>query len=145
MQNHCFQWSHCFSTNHSPIRFLCLRVMLKALQLPLFSFVKSFSMPFDFFFSFSSTFLDGITNLAFQPLKTLYLPTTMSMATKLGRVVIYYEGLSPITAHDPLITWLCKITWETKPITSPPTQCLSTPDLVGWWLTISKQKARWEG
>ena len=34
----------------------------------------------------------------------------MSMATKLGRVVIYYEELSPINVHDPLITWLCKIT-----------------------------------
>ena len=25
--------------------------------------------------------------------------------TKLGRVVIYHEGLPSITPHDPLITW----------------------------------------
>ena len=33
----------------------------------------------------------------------------MPMATKLGRVVTYYEQLPPIKSHDSLITWFCKI------------------------------------
>ena len=29
----------------------------------------------------------------------------MPIATKLDRVVTYYEELPPIKSHDPLITW----------------------------------------
>ena len=36
--------------------------------------------------------------------------TTMSMVTKLCRVVTYHEGLPTIRSHDPLTTWSCKIT-----------------------------------
>ena len=43
----------------------------------------------------------------------------MPIATKLGRVVTYHEGLPPIKSHDPLITWSCKITWQTKFIITP--------------------------
>ena len=43
----------------------------------------------------------------------------MAVATKLGKLVTYYEGLSPIKSHDPFITWSCKITWQTKFITTP--------------------------
>ena len=42
----------------------------------------------------------------------------MPMATNLGRVVIYHEGLSFIKSHDPLIM-SCGITWQTKTIMSP--------------------------
>ena len=45
----------------------------------------------------------------------------VSMFTKLGRMVIYLDGLVPITTHDCLITWSCKITWQTKTIISPST------------------------
>ena len=37
--------------------------------------------------------------------------TTMSMATKVGRVVTYHEGLPPTKSHDPLIKWPCEITY----------------------------------
>ena len=33
----------------------------------------------------------------------------MQMATRLDRLVIYYEGLLPTNYHDPLIMWSCKI------------------------------------
>ena len=31
------------------------------------------------------------------------------MATKLGRIMNYLDGLLPLMLHDPLITWLCEI------------------------------------
>ena len=36
------------------------------------------------------------------------------MDTRISRVVIYNKGLIPIKSHDPLITWSCEITWQTK-------------------------------
>ena len=90
--------------------------------------------------------------------------TTVSMATKLGRIVNYLGSLLPIKSHDPLITWSCKIiwktkimisslpqclwppnlagqrsceiTWQTKIIITPLPQCLWSPKLVSWWLTM---------
>ena len=56
--------------------------------------------------------------------------------TKLGRVLTHHEGLSLIKSHDPLSTWSWVIMWQNKPIISPTMQCLSTPNLVGWWLTV---------
>ena len=38
--------------------------------------------------------VDG--NLALEPLKISYLYTAVAMATKLGRMVTYYEELPPI-------------------------------------------------
>ena len=43
----------------------------------------------------------------------------MSMATKLGRVVTYNDVLPSIKSHDPLMTWSCDITSQTKSIRSP--------------------------
>ena len=40
--------------------------------------------------------------------------TRVPMATKLGRVVTCNDGFLPIKPHDPLITWCCKITLQTK-------------------------------
>ena len=34
----------------------------------------------------------------------------MPMATKLGKMVTYHDGLLAMKSHDPLITWSCKIT-----------------------------------
>ena len=55
------------------------------------------------------------------------------MTTKLGRLVTYHDGVSPLKSHDPLITLFCEITWQIKLIISPLTQCLSTPNLVRCW------------
>ena len=43
----------------------------------------------------------------------------MSMVTKLGRMVTYYEEHPPIKSHEPLITWSLKTTWQNKKIISP--------------------------
>ena len=37
---------------------------------------------------------------------------------KLGRMVPYLDEFPPIKSHHPLITWSCKITWQTKTIIS---------------------------
>ena len=44
--------------------------------------------------------------------------TTVPMATKLDRMVTYLNGLVPVKSHSHLITWFCKITWQTKIIKS---------------------------
>ena len=41
------------------------------------------------------------------------------MATKLARMVTYFEGLQGIKSHDPFITWSCEIMRQTKIIISP--------------------------
>ena len=35
--------------------------------------------------------------------------TRVSMATKIGRIITFLDGLLPIVSHDPLITWPCEI------------------------------------
>ena len=89
--------------------FLCLCVMQKASQLPFLFFL---------FFYFSSVFFDGLK-------KDLNISTTsMPMATKLSKLVTYYKSVSTRKSHDLSITWSCKVTWQTKNITSPLPQCL---------------------
>ena len=43
----------------------------------------------------------------------------MPMATKLGSLVTFHEGLPPIKSHDFLITWSCRITRHTELIITP--------------------------
>ena len=40
------------------------------------------------------------------------------MARKLVRMVTYFEGFLTIKSHNALITWSCKVTWETEIIIS---------------------------
>ena len=40
--------------------------------------------------------------------------TTMTLAIKLGRVVTYDEELPSLKLKDPLMTWICKVTWQIK-------------------------------
>ena len=56
-------------------------------------------------------------------LKHLVVVVTVPMATKFTRVVL--EWLLPIILLKPLVTWSCKITWQTKNI-STTTVCMST-------------------
>ena len=56
----------------------------------------------------------------------------MSMAIKLGRMVIYLDGLLPIKSPGPLIMRLCKIGWRTKIVISSLPECLWSPDIAGW-------------
>ena len=54
---------------------------------------------------------DHLTN------ENFYICTTrVSMATKLGRMITYLDGLLATEAHDPFITWSCEITWQNKPL-----------------------------
>ena len=41
------------------------------------------------------------------------------MATKSVRLVTYLEGLQTIKSYNALITWSCKLTWQTKPKRNP--------------------------
>ena len=72
-------------------------------------------------------------------------PTKVPMATKLGRIVAYPDGLLPIQSPEALIMLSCKITWQTKTIISPLLQCLRSPNLAGNWRTVrgSDQKVPW--
>ena len=45
--------------------------------------------------------------------------TTVSIATKLPKLVNYHEGLLSIILFHPLVSWSCKIMWQTKTIISP--------------------------
>ena len=54
------------------------------------------------------------------------------MTTKLGRMVTYLEGLLTIKSFSALITWSCKVMWQTKTIISPLPKCLGPPNLAGY-------------
>ena len=58
------------------------------------------------------------------------------MATKLGRIVTYLDGLLTIESHDPLITWSCEITWKSNITISPLPQSLYLPNLARWRLVM---------
>ena len=60
----------------------------------------------------------------------------MPIVTKLGKMVTDSEKLLPIKSHDPLIICSYKITWQTKTIISQRLECLWSPNMVGWWLTL---------
>ena len=69
--------------------------------------------------------------------KAHYISTTrVPMATKLGRMVIYLDGILSLKSKNPLITWSCHITWQTKTIISPLLQWPWPPNVVAWWLTL---------
>ena len=50
--------------------------------------------------------------------------TRVVMASKLVKMVNYPDGLLSIKPHEPLITWSCEITRQTKTIISSLSQCL---------------------
>ena len=61
---------------------------------------------------------------------------TVPIDTRLGRMVIYLEGLLPKELPDTFVTWPSKITGLTKTIISPLPQSLWPLNLAGWWLTM---------
>ena len=46
--------------------------------------------------------------------KIIISTTRVFMATKLDRIITYFDGLPLIYSTDPLITWSYQITWQTK-------------------------------
>ena len=61
--------------------------------------------------------------------------TTVSMVTKVCRMVTYLEGLLAKKSHDPSNTWSFEITWQIKIISSL-LQCLSFPNMAGLWISL---------
>ena len=61
---------------------------------------------------------------------------TVPIDTRLGRMVIYLEGLIPIELPHTFVTWPSKITGQTKTVISPLPQSLWPLNLAGWWLTM---------
>ena len=72
---------------------------------------------------------DHVTNY-----KNCISTTTVPVATKHGRILTYFEKLLPIELHDPLITWSCRVTWQTKFNISSLPGFLWPPTLAGWGL-----------
>ena len=62
--------------------------------------------------------------------------TTVSVATKFGRVKMYNEELLSIKSQVPLITWSCKVTQKIRSIISLALQSLWPPNLARWWFTM---------
>ena len=55
------------------------------------------------------------------------------MATKLAKMVTYFDGCHPLTSHYSLITWSCEIMWQTKTAIFSLSKCL-WPSNLAWWL-----------
>ena len=60
------------------------------------------------------------------------------MTTKIGRVVAYDEGNSPMMSDYPLITWLREVTWQIKSLISPIPHNLWPPNIKGLWLMMTR-------
>ena len=57
------------------------------------------------------------------------------MATKYDRMMTYLKWLLPVKLPEPLVSWSCKITWQTKTIISLLPQCPQPQNLGGWLVT----------
>ena len=75
---------------------------------------------------------ESIWNLPFQQLKQYISTTTIPMATKLVRVVIYHEWLLSLKSHDPFITWSWEIAWQTEIIITTLPEWLWPPKFQVW-------------
>ena len=71
-----------------------------------------------------------------EKLKHYISTITVSMATKLGRMVTYLKGFLAIKSCNALIKWSCKVTCQTKIILSRLPVYLWSPDFVEWWHTL---------
>ena len=69
--------------------------------------------------------------------------TTMPMATKLNRVIIYNEEIPSIKSQDPL-TWSCKIAWQIQYDVSLLPQDLWSMNMARWWLTLRGFRFFWD-
>ena len=65
--------------------------------------------------------------------------------SKFGTMVTYLDSLLLIEPNDHIITWFCKIMWQTKTIISSLPPYLWSQNSVGWWLTwvTSTHKVTW--
>ena len=118
------------SCKNKPLYLYCQRVYGNLTwqdgHLPWWAWTRKITWPFDHI-----VLQDHVTNWNY------YISTTVvPMVTKLGRMVTYLELLLTIKLFNGLITWSCKVTWHTKTIISPLLECLWSPKLAEWWLTL---------
>ena len=66
-------------------------------------------MPYALDIKSNSEFRRACGILLFKHEKHFISTTTMPIATRLARVLTYYEGLPPIKSDDPLVTWSCEV------------------------------------
>ena len=78
----------------------------------------------------------SICNFPVQKVKTLYLHYHNVYSHQTWQVGSSPWWASIQKSHDPLITSSYDITWKDKTIISPVSQCLWSPNLVGWWLIL---------
>ena len=106
-------WSRGILRSHDKLKALCLHShsayghqTWEYVELPWGAPLHKVTEPFDLM-----VFQGHPTN------ENRYIATaTVPMATKLGRMVTYLDGLLPMKSHDPLITWSCEITGSRKPL-----------------------------
>ena len=66
-------------------------------------------------------------------LKPLYISNIrVPMATKLGGMVTYLDGILPIKSNDSFIKWPYEITWQTKTTIYPLSEWPWPPSLLRW-------------
>ena len=64
------------------------------------------------------------------------------MATKLGRIETYLEGLLTIKTHSYLITWPSKVRWQTKIISTTRVPMATKPDRISLSFSIREKSRR---
>ena len=69
--------------------------------------------------------------------------STKPVTTKLGSMVTYNQGDSPIMSNDSLTTWSREVTRQIKNKVSPLLQRLWQPNLAGWWFMMREAHASW--
>ena len=53
-------------------------------------------------------------------------------------MIICFDGLLSMYSDNPLITWSCKIMWQTKVIISSLSKCLWQGGNLPWWAAVRK-------
>ena len=61
-----------------------------------------------------------ITGILWDQVASKNMADTVPMITKLGILLTYHKGLFPIKLHHLLVTWSCKVAWQSKIISPIP-------------------------
>ena len=81
--------------------------------------------------------MKSMWNLVPQPLKALNFHNHIAYGHQNRQDGELPSNPIPMKLFYSLVTWLCKVTWQTKTIISPQSQCLWPPNLAEWWLISS--------
>ena len=61
-----------------------------------------------------------ITGILWDQVASKNMADTVPMITKLGILLTYHKGLFPIKLYHLLVTWSCKVAWQSKIISPIP-------------------------